>query len=67
MKQKRIEKKLVLNKKTVADLSRVDMDSARGGTIYSVFWWQSCYTCQTCLECQTDDITCGLMCQTTIG
>lgn len=56
MKQKRIERKLVLNKKTVVHLSKVDMNSAQGGTIYSMFFQPSCY------GCQTDEYTCIIRC-----
>jgi len=58
MKQKRIEKKLVLNKKTVTDLSKADMNSAQGGTIYSMIFQPSCY------GCQTNEYTCLLRCIT---
>lgn len=56
MKQKRIERKLVLNKKTVVHLSKADMNSAQGGTIYSMFFQPSCY------GCMTHEYTCLIRC-----
>ena len=58
MKQKRFEKKLVLNKKTVVHLSKADMNSAQGGIIYSMIFQPSCF------GCQTDEYTCILRCIT---
>ena len=52
MKTKKFDKKLVLNKKTIADLSGDVMDKVYGG-----FWSFPIYTeCQT--DCHHDSLPC---------
>jgi len=48
MKQKKIEKKLNLSKKTVANLELQNMDSLKGG----ILTYLSCY--ETCKPCNTE-------------
>ena len=47
MKQKRFDKKLSLNKKTVVDLSGSEMDNVRGGIPYTYIT----YCCPTFKSC----------------
>ena len=55
MKTKRFDKKLVLNKKTIAHLVNGEMKAVEGGVLIT-------YTCpDTCRTCPTDCKTCGAM------
>jgi hypothetical protein len=56
MKTKKFNKKLALNKKTVADLNGSDMDYAHGGGI------PPCELTQGHSTCPTADISCGGTC-----
>lgn len=59
MKTKKLVKKLVLNKKTVADLVNQEMNAVNGG----VTVWSNCYTkCNTmcAISCDTE---CPRVCQ----
>jgi hypothetical protein len=55
MKTKNFEKKLTLNKKTIANLNRGQLAQARGGGETT-----SCYTCDTCLT------YCSCTCETCV-
>lgn len=57
MKKERVTKKIMLNKEIIADLSRENMDSVRGGARPSRIG-VSCYTGHCCYskkECETDE------------
>jgi hypothetical protein len=71
MKVKKIENKLALNKKTIANLGTDAMHKIQGGAVTVTAYCYSCNdTCNTkhvevCTDCCTD--TCNTMIQVTCG
>ena len=52
MKSKKITKKLILNKKTVADLNNGDMKNAHGGGELKItIEWTNCTDCPATFSC----------------
>jgi hypothetical protein len=62
MKTKRFDKKLVLNKTTIADLSNLEMNAVQGGTtlLCTHFTCGEPHTGQ--MRCGTKDSDCCAMC-----
>lgn len=60
MKKKNFSKKLVLNKKTIANLPKENMDSIRGGSIPTVL--DICFSRSLCthLDCVSIVIECPI-------
>ncbi len=63
MKTKKVAKKLALNKSTVVDLGKIDMNVAKGGALGTYYWCSSwCTDLPDCrmtfrpFHCPTDEI-----------
>jgi hypothetical protein len=67
MKTKNFDKKLVLNKKTIAHVVKDELTKVQGGTLAAtnsdVFLGATCCTCGTCTLCNSICInTCPFVC-----
>lgn len=58
MKSKRFNKKLLLNKKTISNLSHDQLDDVRGGTAVTCVW-VSCDCTKFIPLCRSETFVCG--------